>query len=323
MEKISPPYDLVAIDFSRSLMVSLRDHMYGINQDGYNDVLSRLNDMAGKQGRRLIVVYHQILPQWLMDRYPHLDIRFDGDLQFYMNFSFFVDTDVEASIDKVNFASTILGRSCKGKEFLCCALDAMGWLDLRYSLKNMSFDLDSVDGLIQETVGSDMEPYYHKKFIRHDRKQFYLDLQHGENYNRFSHTESLARVAGVIGSSFIHVIGETYATSSIAFVTEKLAYSAAIGQIFVAFAQPGWHSMINEYYGFKLYDEIIDYSFDKEENPVRRMDMLINVLEPLSRLSSKEWTAIYESTQEKRNYNRSLCVTNKLRDNLMKHSTLF
>jgi len=323
MKKIAPPYDLESIDLATFPIISLMDHLCGIDQDGQNTILNKLNDISCKQGRKLIVNYHQILPQWIMDQYPHLDIRFDGNLQFEFSYRFFVNTSVEGSIDKVNFASVILGRPCMGRKLLCCALDAMGWLDLRYALKNMSFDLDVVDGFIQNNVDVDEEPYFHKRFIRHDRKQFYLDSQHGEQYERYSHSESLARVVGIIGPSFIHVVSETYATSSTVYATEKFAYSAATGQLFVAFAQQGWHAMLNEYYGFELYDEIIDYSFDREKNPVKRMDMLINVLEPLSKLSNKEWAAIYKATQQKRDYNRLLCVTTKLRDNLMKHSTSF
>lgn len=326
MKKIKPPYDLDGLDLSTTKSVRIFDHMRAFDRLGQNEVLGRLNDMARNQQNRLIVVYHQLLPKWVLDQYPYLDIRFDGYQQFVMNFEYFVGRDMKAEEDKINFVSTILGRACHGRQLLCCALDVAGWLDLRYSLKNLSFDLDAPDGFIQETVDKSEEPYYYKKFIREDRRDFYLESQHGEHYFRNSEyfiEDSIPRITKTISPSFIHLVSETYASSTVPFVTEKLGFSAILGQLFVAYAQAGWHSMIEEYYGFKLYDEIIDYSFDQEKNPVKRLDMLMNTLAPLSKLSSKEWMGIYKDTQEKREYNRLLCVTTDLRDNITKHSTFF
>ena len=93
------------------------------------------------------------------------------------------------------------------------------------------------------------------------------------------------------------------ATSYYPFVTEKLLYSVVTRGLFLAYAQPGWHSHLEKYYGFKRYTKLFDYRFDDIQNPIERLVELITMISKFSCLSPAEWTDLYEIEQDTIEYN--------------------
>lgn len=88
------------------------------------------------------------------------------------------------------------------------------------------------------------------------------------------------------------------------FVTEKTIRALDAKKPFFVFACPKFHLKLKEDYGFKLYDEIIDYTFDNVPHTRERFDLLINEMNKLAAKYTPQ--QIFDITKEKVdfNYNR-------------------
>ena len=93
------------------------------------------------------------------------------------------------------------------------------------------------------------------------------------------------------------------ATSYYPFVTEKFLYSVVTRGLFLSYAQPGWHSHVEKYYGFKKYTKLFDYRFDNIENPVERLIELITMISKFEKLTPVEWHDLYLLEQDTIEYN--------------------
>ena len=56
-------------------------------------------------------------------------------------------------------------------------------------------------------------------------------------------------------------------------------------------------------YGFKLYDNVLDYSFDDEEDVFKRYDLII---EQLIKLKNKDYNKLYDLMEPTLEYNKQL-----------------
>jgi hypothetical protein len=94
------------------------------------------------------------------------------------------------------------------------------------------------------------------------------------------------------------------------FVTEKTLRPIMSEKPFMVFSCQNYHKKLSEKYGFKLYDELIDYSFDSIPELDKRFDAQIN---ELVRISNK-YTAeeIFHLTRETTSFNFS--ILEKLRN---------
>lgn len=102
--------------------------------------------------------------------------------------------------------------------------------------------------------------------------------------------------------SFFHLITE--ATLGAHFITEKTVLPILLKKPFAVVSSPGYHRKLVEL-GFKLYDEIIDYSFDDEPDLNTRVSMLVG---QLNYMCSTDTGALFDKVREKllHNYNRAL-----------------
>jgi hypothetical protein len=57
-------------------------------------------------------------------------------------------------------------------------------------------------------------------------------------------------------------------------------------------------------YGFKLFDNIIDYSFDDIDDPIERFD---GMLVELKKLKDLDYTELYNQMEDILNYNKNKC----------------
>lgn len=78
--------------------------------------------------------------------------------------------------------------------------------------------------------------------------------------------------------SFLHVIGE--ATCAVPFITEKTVLPMLYKKPFVTLSHSNWNDYLKNL-GFELFDEIIDYSYDKIENLEDRADAMVRNISPL------------------------------------------
>lgn len=101
--------------------------------------------------------------------------------------------------------------------------------------------------------------------------------------------------------SFFHVIGE--ATINVDFISEKTIIPILLKKPFAVISTQGWNKRLLEL-GFKLYDEIIDYSYDSFENVADRADVLCK---SVSKINSN-YKELYESIRPKIEYNYNRCL---------------
>lgn len=276
--------------------IRLCDHLGGFDSQGRNWILDEIQVKAQARGIKPMVMYHQMLPQWVLDNYPYLDIRFDSLWQWDLTFRA-LKTDKEfPKPDFNNFLVTMLGSAHQGRMLLCSALARMNWLDFNYTKKNFAFTIDQLDGAIQEIAPPDLEPQYHKLLVNYEWANIFSTNQHGSltfAKRRIPWLDKLDRLIPNFTQSFVHVVSETLPTSYVPFVTEKFLHSIVTQGLFVAYAQPGWHECINKQYGFMLYQKIFNYSFDNNKDPIGRLLEIIDMLLPYSRLSKQDWHDLY------------------------------
>lgn len=290
--KISPRYQTIGF----GPRIRLCDHLNGFDAQGRNWILDQLQQRSREQNIRPEVYYHQILPQWVMDNYPELDIRFDSLWQWDLNFRI-LETHKqfpEQTFD--NFLVTMLGSAHQGRMLLCAALANQGWLDFRYSKKNFQFTLDQLDGTIQQLASPDLEPQYHQRLVNPAHSDVFTTNQHGDledQYRQSAWLDKLDKLVPNLTQSFVHLVSETLPTSTVPFVTEKFLHSVVTKGLFVTYAQPYWHEYVKKYYGFMMYEKIFDYSFDNNQDPIGRLLDIVDMLMPYSQLSKQDWHDLY------------------------------
>jgi hypothetical protein len=104
--------------------------------------------------------------------------------------------------------------------------------------------------------------------------------------------------------SFMQLIAESSVVHNI--MSEKTCMPLIFGKPFLVFGPMGFHEMLLVEYGFQLYDEIFDYSFDKVQDLDTRCDMLLQNVKRIYNLSSDELQVLHSKILPKILYNRDL-----------------
>jgi hypothetical protein len=102
-------------------------------------------------------------------------------------------------------------------------------------------------------------------------------------------------------NSFIHIVGET-PTSNIGF-TEKTWKPILNGEIFVLYGVRHQHQQLLSY-GFELFDEIFDYTFDAY-NYERAVPEIVKQIE---KLINSDYDSVYQSVKNKIRHNHSIAI---------------
>jgi hypothetical protein len=105
-------------------------------------------------------------------------------------------------------------------------------------------------------------------------------------------------------NSFIDIVAEASFEPGNCFLTEKTIRAVCHEKPFVTIGSPGFHTeYLKNYFNFKLYDEIIDYSFDTEPNLQKRINGIISNLKKLIKHKA-ELTVYYEMIYDKIKHNK-------------------
>lgn len=99
-----------------------------------------------------------------------------------------------------------------------------------------------------------------------------------------------------------NLIAET--TIEVVFLTEKTWHAILCEKPFLVLGAPGFHAFLKSK-GYKLFDSIIDYSFDQEENLEKRIEMLI---QELKKLENQNYQAIYQDIKYICKHNKQLAI---------------
>lgn len=117
--------------------------------------------------------------------------------------------------------------------------------------------------------------------------------------NKLDQVKNFVNLSPIIQKSFLHIISETKPESYYPFPTEKFYDPILNKTLWIAYAPPGYHRMI-ESFGFNLHKSF-DYSFDSIEDPIERLDALIEQIKPLQ--NKQRWNQIYRSESDVISYN--------------------
>jgi hypothetical protein len=137
-------------------------------------------------------------------------------------------------------------------------------------------------------------PYKH-----FDNRQLLLNDEFNNKLNSFLIPEEY-------NQSLFHVITE--ATHKATFITEKTVIPTLLKKPYIVIGSHGYNSRLIDL-GFKLYDEIFDYSFDNELDLFKRTELFVN---NVNRTLNINLTDMYNLLVPKieYNYNRALEIIN-------------
>lgn len=103
-------------------------------------------------------------------------------------------------------------------------------------------------------------------------------------------------------TSFIQVVPETFEDRF--FLTEKTCIPLIFGKPFLVVGSQNFHKILTEF-GFKLYDEIFDYSFDSIDDIEQRY---IGLIQNLINLKDQNYIELYNKIKDKLMYNKNLAI---------------
>jgi hypothetical protein len=105
--------------------------------------------------------------------------------------------------------------------------------------------------------------------------------------------------------SFMQVVPETDNTSF--GISEKTAMPLFFNKPFLVAGSMNFHKKLEEL-GFKLYDELFDYSFDSEPDTKIRYDLIAQNVKRYTDKSPQELKELYDSVFEKCVYNKRVIL---------------
>lgn len=276
--------------------VCLIDHLGGFDIDCHNVIFDHLAKNNYKN--KFLTQYY--LDSRIKEIYKDLDINFSKRLHEKIIFNSLKNYNIHPDINFKNFLCSFNGSSHVSRKLLVSIIKKFGWFDPDYCSKNFQFDLSVIDGHLGDFLSPDQQQFYNKFFLTSNE---FSQQKYSFGHVRFDHKNNIYTLETKLTESFLHIVSETLATSYYPYVTEKFLYSVVTRGLFLAYAQPGWHSHIEKYYGFKKYTKLFDYSFDSIENPVERLVELISMISKFSVLTPDEWKDLYLLEQDAIEYN--------------------
>lgn len=283
--------------------IYLEDHLNGFDQYGYNQILSKLDEYSRINKIKTTVYHHVIFDLAVQQNYPNLNFIFCFKYVNRRMYAPFLEYTQQHAINYSNFICSFNGHDHVGRQMLLAILHRFGFFNKEYCSKNFIFDIDRLDGNLQPYVDDKLD-FYFKFFVSDNSADFFQSINsfgyNPLNFDRYNYVYMLEKK---IAQSFLHIVSETMATSYVPFVTEKFLYSVVNKGLFLTYGQPGWHAYTEQYFGFKKYNKLFDYSFDTIQNPVLRLIELITMVSKFSILSPHDWHDLYLMESDTIEYN--------------------
>jgi len=276
--------------------IFLVDHLLGFDSDIKNLLLDKLVE---HQCSNTVYLQYVITPE-LKAQYSSIDIRFSAEFQNAM-YSMLAGYKIHPALNYKNFICSFNGTAHAGRTLLVSLLHKFKYFNPDYCSKNFSYSSAELDGHIQDYQSHNTQ-FYNKFFLDPSNEDFFQTIN-SFGHVRFEHAQNIYNLEHKLAQSFLHIVSETFATSYYPFVTEKFLYSIVTRGLFLSYAQPGWHSHLDQYYGFKKYTKLFDYTFDSIKNPVERLLELITMVSKFSSLSPADWTDLYLLEKDTVEYN--------------------
>lgn len=272
----------------------LGDHMFGFNQHKRNRVLDVLEQHGERTGKTWTVINDQLYPKQVHDNYPHIKLEFNIGL--FERYGALIRMPLRhqypqhPDIDFRNFVCSFNGHHALSRRLVPAVLKKFGWHNQNYVSKHSVWDPAELDGILMEFTGKDENLY--RKFF--DMSEEFSQSSNGFGYERGKHDANIYNLEHKLTQSFVHLVSETIATSTIPFVTEKAFYSIVTRGLFVSYAPPKWYEYFTKIFGFRQYDTLFDHQFDTVENPIHRLIDIMCMLSKYANLSVLDWHDLYQ-----------------------------
>ena len=298
--------------------IFLYDHLTGFDVDYKNPLVTAVDQYAATQGQSMVVKYHQFLPEQVKINYPNLTFQFELTDFAVKNFKSFIDYKDFPVRSQEHFICSFNGIGHVSRQLLVAALRQRGWFDPESVSKNFSFSTEMIDGHIQSYVkGKDR--VYRKFFITDESEPFFQTVS-GFGHERDLHDQNIHTLENILTSSFLNIVSESVATSSVPYITEKALYSVVTKGLFLAYAQPGWHRCLEQQYGLKPYRNLFDYKFDSVTNPVVRLIELLGMISKFENLSTADKHDLYQLERDTIEYNYHYYFSGEMLTKLLGHT---
>jgi hypothetical protein len=210
-----------------------------------------------------------------------------------------------------NFACSFNRSGHVSRQLLTAAMHKFGWFDSNYSSKLFAYNVDTLDGHVQQYLSGDNERVYRKFIIDDTAGEFYNSICGFSEETKifehqpYDHINNVNLLADRIMSSFVQIVSETIGTSYNPYLTEKSLFPIICKTLWVGYNQPNFHKYLEKFYGFKNYNKIFDYTFDQIDNPIIRLVTLMTMLSKFEKLSKADKHDLYllENDTIEFNYN--------------------
>jgi hypothetical protein len=280
----------------------LIDANYGFDSSLCNRNIAHINRVAGKSRELTVVWWHEYLEDSVKSLYKNIQIKFDYLHQDRFHFQPFKDYVKHPAVEFKNFICSFNGFGHVGRQLLTSILNNQGYFNPEYSSKNFVTGIEQVPSQLDNLDLTSDEIVLYRRFFDNPVK-FNETVYSLSHTHHAQHDKNIYNVEDKLTQSFLHIVSETTSTSYYPYVSEKFLYSIVTRGLFVVNAQPNWHSYVQQYYGFKLYDKIFDYSFDKIQNPVKRLVRLVEMVSKFSTLSTDDWRDLYQLERDTIEFN--------------------
>jgi len=276
--------------------LKIYDHLGGFSKDYKNSILDFLSSCCYK-GK---IATSYVLPNEVYKQYNTLNLT-TNIATIPTCFNVFELYTIHPEIKFKNFLCSFNGSNHVSRQLLVAIINKFGLFDKNFSSKNFSYSQDQIDGHILNFDLSNTQIQLYQRFFRNSID--FNNLINSFSHVRYNHSKNIFNLEYQLTKSFIHVVSETMSTSYCPFVTEKFLYSVVTRGLYIANAQPRWHKHLQDIYGFKLYENIFDYSFDKEPNFIKRLITLFDMISKFAHLTPLDWHDLYLMESETIEYN--------------------
>lgn len=114
----------------------------------------------------------------------------------------------------------------------------------------------------------------------------------------------------------IQLVAETLFNTTKTHLTEKVFKPMVMRQPFIVVGPPGSLQMLRDY-GFRTFDGLWDESYDKEQDPDRRMEMVIDIVKHISNLNEAAFDRIMDRAQSAIQHNHTRFFSHAFEDDMM------
>ena len=278
----------------------VKDHLFGFDQNYFSPNLHKAVKHT-RQNNLKIIRTGYVFDDRIKSQYSDVTFLYEHTAMGMQGLNCMSNYTYHPEINFKNFVCSFNGSAHVSRKLLVSILERFKFYNPNYCSKNFSYSVDVLDGHLVGYV-HDRENFYRKFFIGDNSELFFQSLN-SFGHVQFNHKKNIYNLENKLAESFLHIVSETIATSSVPFVTEKFLYSVVTRGLFLSYAQPEWHAHVEKYFGFKRYTKLFDYRFDSVKNPIERLVELMTMISKFSKLSTHDWKDLYQIEQETIEYN--------------------